>query len=217
MKRIAFIFTLLCLFCISANSQYASANKSYETDYGKLDALVGKEFWIKANPNSMRQKFVSSIKNYESRKEEFVVTNDAKFVVTGWEKSEINLEYLKIQFEDGKEAYFGLGFVWGTRNDVLPNVFDGSEFNDWTEYFFKEPPAVAIAKYKAKKAKQNAEFKAKGGVKIGMTKEQVLKSNWGKPESVNTTTNAGSVREQWIYGGRNYLYFTNGVLTGIQN
>ncbi|MBY0444979.1 MAG: DUF2845 domain-containing protein, partial [Burkholderiales bacterium] len=55
------------------------------------------------------------------------------------------------------------------------------------------------------------------GVTIGMPKEDVLASSWGRPESVNTTTTSRGTREQWVYGGRNYLYFENGVLTTIQN
>jgi hypothetical protein len=57
----------------------------------------------------------------------------------------------------------------------------------------------------------------KEGVKIGYTKEQVLNSTWGKPQKINTTTNAYGTHEQWIYGGGNYLYFDNDVLTTIQN
>lgn len=55
------------------------------------------------------------------------------------------------------------------------------------------------------------------GVVIGMTRDDVLASSWGKPQRVNTTINARGTREQWVYGGRNYLYFENGVLTTIQN
>lgn len=56
------------------------------------------------------------------------------------------------------------------------------------------------------------------GVQIGMTAEQVIKStSWGRPHSVNRTTTAQGVREQWSYGYPNYLYFTNGVLTSFQN
>jgi hypothetical protein len=56
------------------------------------------------------------------------------------------------------------------------------------------------------------------GVRIGMTADQVIhKSNWARPASVNRTTTAHGTREQWVYGGQNYLYFTNGILTGIQN
>lgn len=69
-----------------------------------------------------------------------------------------------------------------------------------------------IAAAKALKAKKKSE-----GVSIGMSKEDVLASSWGKPDRVNTTTNAYGVSEQWVYGGRNYLYFENGKLTSIQN
>jgi hypothetical protein len=54
------------------------------------------------------------------------------------------------------------------------------------------------------------------GVNVGMTEEQVLGSNWGRPMSRNTTITALGRHEQWVYGGNNYLYFENGVLTSIQ-
>lgn len=58
----------------------------------------------------------------------------------------------------------------------------------------------------------------KGGVQLGMTKKQVVEqTSWGKPNKINTTTNQNGSREQWVYGDGNYLYFTNGVLTSIQN
>jgi hypothetical protein len=53
------------------------------------------------------------------------------------------------------------------------------------------------------------------GVSIGMTAEQVRRSSWGKPKSINETITAGGKHEQWIYGG-GYLYLENGVLTSIQ-
>ena len=63
------------------------------------------------------------------------------------------------------------------------------------------------------------------GVKIGMTPNQVINdTSWGAPKKINRTTTSSGVREQWVYdhcgysrcyGG--YLYFTNGVLTAIQN
>jgi hypothetical protein len=54
------------------------------------------------------------------------------------------------------------------------------------------------------------------GVSIGMTKEQVLGSSWGKPQSINSTHTAAGTHEQWVYSG-GYLYFDNDVLTAIQN
>lgn len=52
---------------------------------------------------------------------------------------------------------------------------------------------------------------------IGMSKEEVLKeSTWGKPEKINTTIVLNTVHEQWCYDNDKYLYFDDGILTGIQ-
>lgn len=56
------------------------------------------------------------------------------------------------------------------------------------------------------------------GVSIGDSANHVIKNtSWGRPDSVNKTTTSAGTREQWVYGSRNYLYFTNGILTTIQN
>lgn len=70
--------------------------------------------------------------------------------------------------------------------------------------------------FSAKAAKDKATKKSQG-VSIGATKQDVYDSSWGRPQSVNTTTTAYGTREQWVYGGHNYLYFRNGVLESIQN
>jgi hypothetical protein len=57
----------------------------------------------------------------------------------------------------------------------------------------------------------------KGGVRIGMSADQVKCGGWGKPDQVNRTTTIHGVREQWVYGTRGYLYFDDGVLTAVQN
>ncbi len=53
-------------------------------------------------------------------------------------------------------------------------------------------------------------------VRIGMTKAMCIDA-WGKPQSINTSTGAWGVHEQWVYGLSSYLYFENGKLTSIQN
>ena len=65
--------------------------------------------------------------------------------------------------------------------------------------------------------REQAELAKKPNVRIGMSTSQVLhNSNWGKPDDINTTINTYGKFEQWIYGGGNYLYFTNDKLTSIQ-
>ena len=34
-----------------------------------------------------------------------------------------------------------------------------------------------------------------------MSADEVRKSSWGKPKSVNVTITAGGEHEQWVYGG----------------
>ena len=59
---------------------------------------------------------------------------------------------------------------------------------------------------------------------IGMLKDDALcVPGWRFPDNTNTTSTAGGVREQVIYGGYGrfdskpkYLYFENGKLTAIQ-
>lgn len=57
----------------------------------------------------------------------------------------------------------------------------------------------------------------KQGVSVGMSKADVLMSNWGRPKRINSTTTIRGTREQWVYDG-GYLYFDEtGTLTAIQN
>ncbi|WP_115098956.1 tetratricopeptide repeat protein [Paraburkholderia lacunae] len=58
---------------------------------------------------------------------------------------------------------------------------------------------------------------ARGGVILGMTKQEALASKWGRPERINRTHTASGTDEQWVYGGGNYLYFRNGILESFQN
>lgn len=66
-------------------------------------------------------------------------------------------------------------------------------------------------------AQREAARRRKEGVSIGMSQNDVLASNRGRPERVNTTIMRDNRRnEQWVYGGGNYLYFEDGVLVSIQ-
>lgn len=54
--------------------------------------------------------------------------------------------------------------------------------------------------------------------RVGLTAKQVIEgTNWGRPQVVNKTERAGSIREQWVYGGGFYLYLENGRVTAIQS
>lgn len=48
----------------------------------------------------------------------------------------------------------------------------------------------------------------------GMNRDDVLTA-WGKPESKNVTQGRGWRSEQWVYPGKRYLYFRNGILDAM--
>lgn len=52
---------------------------------------------------------------------------------------------------------------------------------------------------------------------IGMTKAEVVAfTKYIQPKDINKTTTQYSVREQYCYSSKNYLYFEDGILTTIQ-
>lgn len=116
------------------------------------------------------------------------------------------------------------------RGTILASMDKLAKAGKWEEasalannYYNVEDPAFVKQRDAIKKrlsdiiaAKAKAQAK-KEGVSIGMTKEQVLASSWGKPEKINTTTNRYGSHEQWVYGSGGYLYFDNDKLTSIQN
>lgn len=68
----------------------------------------------------------------------------------------------------------------------------------------------------AKNELEEAKEAKKHGVSIGMSKEDVLRSNWRKPQYKNITATAYGTSEQWVYRNDNYLYFDGDILTSIQ-
>jgi ABC-type enterochelin transport system substrate-binding protein len=88
----------------------------------------------------------------------------------------------------------------------------------------KDETRERIANYKAERAEREAKEQAKrieeskNRVYIGMTKEQVLATNWGEPDDINRTITSYGTSEQWVYSAYGkYLYFEDGILVTIQD
>lgn len=103
------------------------------------------------------------------------------------------------------------------------------EMEPWTSQIPKDDPdfgplqakvsseVLALEKKEAAiAAADDRKRRKKEGVRIGMSAEEVLMSNWGRPERVNRSVYAHGTREQWVYGSGQYLYFENGRLTSLQ-
>ena len=51
---------------------------------------------------------------------------------------------------------------------------------------------------------------------VQIQKLEEERTDWGEPQTINSTITASGRREQWVYGDGDYLYFKNGILEGIQ-
>ena len=90
-----------------------------------------------------------------------------------------------VKFDDGKEGWI---------SDIDVALSDDKEAHD-------------------QQVAEKQECDRRGGVSVGMTREQVYASCWGKPTKINS---AGGRREQLVYPGPQYVYLRDGVVTSIQ-
>jgi hypothetical protein len=102
------------------------------------------------------------------------------------------------------------------RFDALHKVqsYDPEEFKRHAQLLATLRKALDAERAAA--ARAEATRKRREGVRLGMTREDVLASSWGRPRKVNSTTNRYGTHEQWVYDG-GYLYFEDGILTSVQN
>ncbi len=99
------------------------------------------------------------------------------------------------------------GYIDIVKDEELIKLYN--EWNEKNETLKKEKQAIEKQKEKERKKQE--------GVRIGMSKQDVLDSMWGEPIKINNTVTRYGTHEQWVYPNNNYLYFENGKLTSIQN
>lgn len=105
---------------------------------------------------------------------------------------------------------------------ILPLVYIGLTTSDeeWAqiEKDRKDKEASNLLAIQKEKDKLTSVGCIKDGKAIiGEHSSRTLKCGWGKPEKINRTIYPSHVREQWVYGTGNYLYFENDILVTIQN
>jgi hypothetical protein len=97
-----------------------------------------------------------------------------------------------------------------------PEYAKGAAIMKQAEELKRAAESKVAARLAAEMKQQMATWR-KQGVQIGMTAERVRFSSWGRPNKINRSQYADQVeQEQWVYSG-GYLYFRDGILTGIQN
>lgn len=223
----------LTLTVLPGYAQYQSVSDARkQEEAAKEDAtikaqneFIGRRFWVVPNPNAIsRLKFMEERDLPVPYAKGFVLTEPMSFTVTGFGKGAYGIQnYAQVRFDDGKVAFLKQRSWYGQEDykHLFEKEYSGTEDHvDYVEYVLTASPSEIAGverKTKIKAATAAAAWKSRGGVRVGMTAKQVLGSNWGRPESVNRTTGSYGTHEQWVYGGRNYLYFENGILRSIQN
>jgi hypothetical protein len=224
-----FILGILSVLCVISYPQSvfaqvkpsnlkAEQQLSRESDFDtKVQKLIGKTFWINPNP-----KAIGRVVFYESPTEDavtFTVDKETSFIATGAERSS-HFKFLTVVFLEGKYGYLKLNWAnVGTEKIEKPIEFlldDRTVISENQEYIFPILPSDFMKSYLAKRKKETKEAQSKPSPRIGMSAAQVLASNWGEPESINTTITANGNSEQWVYGLRMYIYFRNGRVSAIQ-
>ena len=89
--------------------------------------------------------------------------------------------------------------------DIVQDEELSQLYNEWNE----KNEIRKNEEYVKKKEEEKARKKQQG-VKIGMSKQDVLDSSWGEPTKINKSVYSWGTTEQWVYPNYNYLYFENG-------
>lgn len=160
-------------------------------------AAVGYSLWLSSRPTPLPAKVASVAA-------EIPITETRQYKCGEGLHALIKVAEDAAAKKDFNQAYVTLDYCVG----LLPK--DGVAYKLRDKYAEETRNAAAAAAAAIKAAKK------KEGVRIGMSERDALDSSWGRPEHINTTTTANGTSSQWVYG-YNYLYFTNGVLTSIQN
>jgi len=139
---------------------------------------------------------------------------------------------LLIYLEDNKSELTGYLRATYVKGDDL-KILEQKLFEDSEQQYQDEKNKIALEKEKqeeqrqnkiynnrlaqftAKYGKTNGEKVAKGLIWIDMT-DKMARDSWGPPKDINKSVGSWGVREQWVYGDGQYLYFKNGKLTSWQ-
>lgn len=186
--------------------QMALAEQASLTNDELQKIVQGKTFWFHPNSNIFSR--CRKVDFYENgRKIPFDYSNQLQF---NFEFVDVEIK-VKINEQINATTKFEFlekdMFVYENDEQYLNTCFSDKSPS---EHYLK---LEQIQKIEEERIKKNR----KGGVRIGMTAKYVReKTDWGEPQTINSTITSSGKREQWVYGDGDYLYFKNGILDAIQ-
>lgn len=155
---------------------------------------------------------------------EFVKSTDLVSLKTSKLMDSVDYEYSGILKNEIQTAIY----TPHESNSIITGIFperEGYDYLDW-KYNDLKDAYIKAKDYKElyaqvqieKSIKEMLIEQAKGkNPHLGMSKEEVEVSLWGKPNDINRTVTQYGTHEQWVYGNGQYLYFEDGILTGFQD
>jgi TonB family protein len=162
--------------------------------------LIGKTLWILSSQLLTNDESSGRVGSVKVKKFSPVKVTD---VVVGWRNYEPIRLILKS--ETGEEGFFDVSLSGTNASKQLV------AYSHVDKHFSRTDPKSGLDWPKSVwDAIQDEK------VALGMTKEQVTMS-WGTPKSVAQTVTTAGKSEQWVYGNGAYVYFTGGLVSGIQN
>lgn len=236
----------LFLIIVTIQNHNKNEAAASEVDYQKGIELEKNEKWAEAAKifNTLQTKgYRDSNIHYAEIQKTLSYQNGIQFIKDKkWAEADKQLESLqKENYKDSRVLYayvtaqqqyladfMGAGIIENNIAHLEPVQKNLNEIStDYSGLFaqdikdFKTDIDKQLQSLRNNLAESNKEMENRRsepqGVRIGMTQLEVLNSSWGKPNHINKTTGSYGVHEQWVYGGNNYLYFENGILTTIQN
>lgn len=185
------------------NNQRQESEKYQKRKNEEMSVIVGKKFWYLPHTFPISHlNFLDGIPGPTSSiKGEFSPTAETDFVITGWEgPSGYGYLYYKVRFPDGREGYI-------ETKEFDRRLAESEDIDPTTlmDRIYIKDPEILRRNQQQRQAVAEKESIVRGGVKIGMNTVEVLRSNWGKPYSVNKTTTVDGITEQWVYGEKTYL------------
>jgi hypothetical protein len=135
--------------------------------------------------------------------------------------NEIKSEYLKKLklFEITESEALKISKApFGSKNDSIYN----------NKIVVKKQKALELEVYKAQIKEENDKIIAQENENkrleelkntkpyIGMSRDDLYRCAWGKPQDINKTTTSYGTSEQWCYYNYKYVYVDDGVVTSIQ-
>jgi hypothetical protein len=203
-SKLLLVQVFLCLFAFLPCLSFAQNSSIEKEELQKI--IEGKTFWFHPNSNVFNR--CSRIEFYEiGQKLRFDFQTPLKF----------NFEYvdsdLKVKINEQINATTKIEFI---EKNMFVYENDAQYLNTCFSDLSPSEHALKLLQMQ-KNEEERIKKNRKGGVRIGMTAKHVReKTDWGEPQTINSTITSSGRREQWVYGDGDYLYFRNGILETIQ-